>query len=85
MLTFQVGEEKMYNKSEQHINKRIFNKTSIERFRLRLREIKWNKLKPSNDSNLAYNEFLDTFASLYDDCFPRMKRTCNLKILLDHG
>ena len=63
----------MYSKSEQHIHKRIFNETSIESFRLRLREIKWDTLKTSNDSNLAYNEFLDTFTYLYDDCFVRVK------------
>ena len=40
---------------------------------MRLREIKWDNLKTSNDSNLAYKELLDTFTSLYDDCFPRMK------------
>ena len=27
----------------------------------------------SKDLNLAHNEFLDTFAFLYDDCFPRVK------------
>ena len=40
---------------------------------MRLREIKWENVKTANDSNLAYNELLDTFTSLYDDCFPRMK------------
>ena len=63
----------MCNKSEQHIDTQMFDETSIESFRLRLREIKWNNLKTFNDSNLACNEFLDTFTSLYDDCFPRMK------------
>ena len=67
MLAFRIGEKKMCNKSEQHIHKRIFHETSMESFRLRLREIKWDNLKTSNDSNLAYNEFLDTFTSLYDD------------------
>ena len=54
----------MCNKSKEHIHKRIFNETSIESFRFRLWEIMWGNLKTSNDSNLAYNEFLDTF-SLY--------------------
>ena len=45
----------------------------LELFRLRLREIKWDNLKTSNVSNLAYNEFLDNFTSLYDDCFSRVK------------
>ena len=40
---------------------------------MRLREIKWDNVKTSSDSNLAYNEFLDTFTSLNDDCFPRVK------------
>ena len=61
----------MCNKSEQHIQKQNFDETSIESFRLRLRKIKWDNLKTSSDSNLAYNEFLDTFASLYEDCFPK--------------
>ena len=73
MLAFQIDEKKMCSKSEQHIHKRNFNETSIESFGLRLREIKWDNLKTFNDSNLAYNEFLDTFTSLYDDCFPRVK------------
>ena len=55
MLSFQIGEKKMLNKSEQHTHKRIFNETSIESFRLRLQEIKWDNLKTSNDPNLAYN------------------------------
>ena len=40
---------------------------------MRLREIKWDNVKTSSDSNLAYNEFLDTFTSLNDDCFRRVK------------
>ena len=63
----------MCNKSEQYIHKQILNETSIESFRPRLREIKWDNLKTSNDSNLTYNEFLDTFPSLYDHYFPRVK------------
>ena len=38
MLACQIG-DKMCNKSKQHIHKQIFNETSIESFRLRLREI----------------------------------------------
>ena len=63
----------MCNKSEQHVQKQIFHENSIESFRLRLREINCDNLKTSNDSTIAYNEFLNTFASLYDDCFPRLK------------
>ena len=59
-----------------HIHKLIFNEISIELFKLRLREIKWDDLKTSNDSNLAYNKLFDTFTSLYDDCFPRV----NIKV-----
>ena len=73
MLVFQVGQKKMSTKSEQHINKRTFDETSIVSFRLRLLEIKWDNFKTYSDSNLAYNELLDTFTSLYDDCFPRVK------------
>ena len=40
---------------------------------MRLQEINWDNLKTSKDSNLAYNEFVDTFTFLYDDCFPRVK------------
>ena len=62
--------EKVCNKiSEQN----IFNETWIESFRFRLWEIKWDNLKTSNDSNVAYNEFLDIFTSLYDDCLTRLK------------
>ena len=63
----------MCNKLEQHIHKPFFHETSIESFRLRLPEIKWNNLKTSNDPDLAYNEFLDNFTSLYNDWFPRLK------------
>ena len=48
----------MCNKSEQHIHKRMVNETPMESFRLQLREINWNNLKTSNDSNLVCNEFL---------------------------
>ena len=64
----------MCNKSEQHICQRTLYETSIESFRLRLWEIKSDNLKTSNNSNLAYNEFLNTFTSLNDDCFPRVKK-----------
>ena len=40
---------------------------------MRLREINWDNLKTSNDPNLTYNEFLDTFTSLYNDYCPRVK------------
>ena len=73
MLAFQVGQKKMSTKSEQHINKQTFDETSIESFRLRPLKIKWDNLKTSSDSILAYNEFIGTFTSLYDDCFPRVK------------
>ena len=63
----------MCSKSAQHIYKRIFNETLTEPFRQRLWEIKWNNLLTCNDVNLACNELLETFTSLYDDCFPRMK------------
>ena len=64
MLAFLIVEKKFCNKSEQYIYKKIFNETSIGSFRLRLRETKWDNLKTSNNSNLAYNEFLDIFTSL---------------------
>ena len=54
MLAFQIGEEKMCNKLEHHIHKRIFHETSILLFRLRIWEIKWDNLETSIDSNLAY-------------------------------
>ena len=75
MLAFQIGEKnrKVFKKSEGTYSQANFNETSIESFRLRLREITWDNLKTSNDSTLAYNEFLDTFTSIYDDCFPRVK------------
>ena len=63
----------MCSKSKQHIHKQIFNETLSESFRLRLREIKWDNLKTSNDSDLAYNKFLNTLTSLYDDCFFMVK------------
>ena len=63
----------MCNKSEQHIHKRMVSETPIESFRLQLREINWNNLKTSNDSNLVCNEFLNTFTFLDDDSFPRIK------------
>ena len=72
MLVFHIVEKKMSNKSE-HIHKQTFNEASIELFEVRLRKIKCYNLKTSKESNLAYNEFLDTFTSLYDDCFPRVK------------
>ena len=73
ILAFQIDEKKVCNKSEQHICQRTLYETSIESFRLRLWEIKSDNLKTSNNSNLAYNEFLNTFTSLNDDCFPRVK------------
>ena len=62
MLPFQIDEKKVRNKWEQHIHNRIFNETSMESFRLRLREIKLDNLKTSDDLNLAYNEFQRLFS-----------------------
>lgn len=36
---------------------------------MHLREIKWDNLRKSNDSNLAYNEFLGTFTALHNHYF----------------
>ena len=85
MLSFQIGEKKVCNKSEKHIFKKLFNETSIESLRSRLREIKWDDLKTSSDSNLAYNELLDTFTSLYEDCFLKVKIKLKARNLLRLG
>ena len=68
MLAFHIVEKKVCNKSEH--SQANFNEASIELFEVRLQKIKWYNLKTCN---LAYNEFLDTFTSLHDDCFPRVK------------
>ena len=67
------------------MSKQLLNEISIESLRLKLGEIKWDNLKTSNDSNVACNEFFDTFTSLYNECFPSLKTTMKAWNLLYHG
>ena len=72
-LIFQRWQKKCVTNQSNIIYKQLLNEISIESLGLRLHEFKWDNLKTSNDSNVACNEFLDTFTSVYYKCFPRMK------------
>ena len=47
---------------------------------MRLSQVDWSGIYISNDANTSYNNFIDLFMSVYNDCFPlvnqRSKNNC---------
>ena len=46
---------------------------SVEKFKYKLRTISWDSITNSSDTNKAYDNFIEIFSSLYDECFPKKK------------
>ena len=64
----QVGKKCVTNQ-----NSKFTSKSSIESFKIVTTEVEWGNLESSSDSNLVYDEFIDTFTFLKNNCFLRVK------------
>ena len=54
----------------KEISSRQFTSNNLNDFKLALRSIGWESVTNTMDSNLAFNEFWNTFSSLFDIYFP---------------
>ena len=59
--------------------KRNYNENSIEPFKQQLREIGQVELKKCEDTNEVYKHFFETFISIYDGFFPKVKVRIKIK------
>ena len=67
-------------KSNGYFYDRITNKNSKINFREALNNLHWDNVICQNDPNLAYDEFWNTFSSLYDIYLPTVKIKLNKNI-----
>ena len=58
---------------KEFIYKRRFSDQSIGTFKLRLRDINWNKVKPCRNANEVYIIFFNIIDAIYDEYFPVAK------------
>ena len=65
----------------QYVHKRNYDEKAIESFNQRLREIGWAELKKCEGPNEAYKHFFETFISVYDNFFPKVKVRIKTKSL----
>ena len=73
VIALKSHEKNELKPNEQYIYKRYYRNNEIEYFKLRLHEINWDDIKRCQDPNKAYELFFDTFISIYDTCFPKIK------------
>ena len=45
----------------------------VEKIKYKLRTVSWDSITNSSDMNKAYDNFIEIFSSLYDECFPKKK------------
>ena len=45
----------------------------MEKFKHKLRTVSWDIITNSSDTNKAYDNFIEIFSSLFDECFPKKK------------
>ena len=65
----------------QNVHKRNYDEKAFKSFKQRLREIDWAQLKKCEDPNEAYKHFFETFISVYDNFFPKVKVRIKIKSL----
>ena len=64
---------KQNSKGNVLIYKRTYNTESIELFKQKLHETKWDEIMPFQNSDDAYKAFLKRFSTLYDTYFTEKK------------
>ena len=62
---------KQNSKGNVLIYKRTYNTESIELFKQKLHETKWDEIMPFQNPDDAYKAFLKRFSILYDTYFPK--------------
>ena len=58
---------------ERFIFRRDLSDISVEKFKCKLRTVSWDSITNSSDTNKAYDNLVEIFSSLYDECFPKRK------------
>ena len=58
---------------QRYIFRRDLSNVSAEKFKYKLRAVSWDSVTKFSDTNNAYNNFIEIFSSLYDDCFPKQE------------
>ena len=61
------------------INYRVFNDDNINNFKNDLQQVDWSLTYSSTNSNVAYNNFILIFKSLFEKNFPLITKQINLK------
>ena len=61
---------------------RLINDENILKFKKKLLEVDWNQIYDINYVNHCYDKFLSIFSTLYDECFPLIKKKVNSKVKL---
>ena len=56
---------------EHYIFRCDLSDISMKIFKYKLRTVSWDSITNSFDAHDAYNNFLDIFSLLYDECFPK--------------
>ena len=56
---------------QRYIFRRNLSNVSAEKFKYKLRAVSWDSVTKFSDTNNAYNNFIEIFSSIYDDCFPK--------------
>ena len=51
----------------------LCNLCFVEKIRYKLCTFSWDSITNSSDMNKAYDNFIEIFSSLYDECFPKKK------------
>ena len=58
---------------ERFIFRRDLSDISVEKFKCKLRTVSWDSITNSSDTIKTYDNFIEIFSSLYDECFPKNK------------
>ena len=58
---------------ERFIFRRDLSDNSVEKFKYELHTVSWHSIKNSSDTNKAYDNFIEIFSSVCDECFPKKK------------
>ena len=79
-ISFPAVKKKTVPKTKGYFYDRQINKNSKEKFREALNNIQWNNVTCQDNVNTAYDEFWNTFSSLYDLYLPIVKIKLNRNI-----
>ena len=58
---------------DEYTYKRNHSEDNVSRFRQKLSGVKWNEILDGIDANSDYNQFVNRFNELYDECIPLKK------------